>query len=217
VRSIAAISCCLPKSAEPLSSSVRADALDLAAADQIQGDSAAATISLAAEAPAVPSFPVGGARVARRTDFQNHRVRTDMAVRRSAKGRRQSGTSPTVAHPRRKWFLVGRENFCAFPLNQRWAPSFVYEVKRAGSNAIPGRNCWPARGLARGGNASGQKRSRRASLAATLRGQGGGRVVEGRDPPAGPKPLTARRSKQKPSICSRGRATGASRNPPSEA
>src|SRR5271163_2115765 len=36
----------------------------------------------------------------------------------------------------------------------------------------------------RGGNASGQKRSHRASLAATLRGQGGGRVVEGRDPPA---------------------------------
>src|SRR5580658_2128007 len=31
----------------------------------------------------------------------------------------------------------------------------------------------------RGGNASGQKRSHRASLAATLRGQGGGRVVAG--------------------------------------
>jgi hypothetical protein len=56
VRSIAAISCYLPKSAGPLSSSVRADALDFAAADQIQGDSAAATISHAAEAPIVASL-----------------------------------------------------------------------------------------------------------------------------------------------------------------
>jgi hypothetical protein len=56
VRGIAAISCCLPKSAGPLSSSVRADALDLAAADQIQEDSAAATISHGAEAPIVASL-----------------------------------------------------------------------------------------------------------------------------------------------------------------
>jgi hypothetical protein len=35
---------------------MRADALDLAAADQIQGDSAAATISHAAEAPIVASL-----------------------------------------------------------------------------------------------------------------------------------------------------------------
>jgi hypothetical protein len=56
VRGIAAISCYLPKSAGPLSSSVRADALDFAAADQIQGDSAAATKAHAAEAPIVASL-----------------------------------------------------------------------------------------------------------------------------------------------------------------
>src|SRR5438034_1974085 len=40
-----------------------------------------------------------------------------------------------------------------------------------------------------------QERAHRAPLAATLRLQGGGRVVEGRHPPAR-KPLTARKIKQ---------------------
>src|SRR5258707_10152981 len=47
----------------------------------------------------------------------------------------------------------------------------------------------------RGGEEGGQERAHRAPLAATLRGQGGGGVVEGRDPP-GRKPLTARKIKQ---------------------
>jgi hypothetical protein len=48
----------------------------------------------------------------------------------------------------------------------------------------------------RGGNANGQKRSHRAALAATLRGQRGGRLSKDATRPPGRKPLTARRIKQ---------------------